>query len=187
MLFSQAYQPIVLHIATDLEGPVIKDAQRAIAARDVTPVLKWINPEDQAEIENVFQMTMGIRSKGDEVQKVADTYFFETLVRIHRRSEGEGFTGLKPAGNVSPPIIAADKALADGEVEALADKIAGVVRESIIERFRHAYEAKQHAEDDVAKGREFVHAYVQFTHFLEGIHHLISNGADHKHQTTNSH
>ena len=169
-----------------MDGPVVKDAQRAIAAKDITPILKWISPEDQAEVSRVFQTTIDIRSKGDEVQVVADTYFFETLVRIHRKSEGEGFTGLKPAGSAEPPIVAADKALSDGDIDKLADKISAAVHAGIVARFRDAHEKKKHADDTVEKGREFVEAYVQFTHFLEAIHHVVSHGAGHKHQEADS-
>jgi Family of unknown function (DUF6448) len=47
--------------------------------------------------------------------------FFETLIRIHRASEGEGFTGLKPARSADPAIAAADRALADGNIDPLAE------------------------------------------------------------------
>jgi len=49
---------------------------------------------------------------------MADTYFFETLVRMHRAGEGAPYTGLKPAGrDLGPAIPAADKALEDGSIE----------------------------------------------------------------------
>ena len=169
-----------------LDGPVIKDAQRALAAKDITPVLKWISSEDQAEVARVFQTAMDIRTKSDEVRKVADTYFFETLVRIHRKSEGEGFTGLKPSGSAEPVIIAADKALKDGDIEKLADKVSAAVREGIVTRFQDAHNKKKMADDSVEEGRKFVAAYVQFTHFLEAIHHTVSHGASHKHQQADS-
>lgn len=169
-----------------MDGPVVKDAQRAIDAKNITPILKWISPEDQTEVARVFQTTIDIREKGDDIQKVADTYFFETLVRVHRKSEGEGFTGLKPAGSTEPPIAAADKALADDDIDELADKISAAVRAGIVARFQDAHEKKKHADDTVKKGREYVEAYVQFTHFVQAIHQVVSHGADHKHQDADS-
>src|SRR5690606_7258947 len=37
-----------------MDGPVVQDAQRAIEAQDVTPVLKWVAAEDEDEIRSAF-------------------------------------------------------------------------------------------------------------------------------------
>jgi hypothetical protein len=164
-----------------MDGPVIQDAKRAIAQKDVTPVLKWVRAEDADEIRHVFRMAMAIRGESSEAREVADRYFFETLVRVHRASEGEPFTGLKPAGSAGPAITAADAALAEGRIDHLADKIADAVHDSIVERFNAAYEAKQRAGDSVKDGREYARAYVQFVHFVEAVHGLAAHGAGHGH------
>lgn len=161
-----------------MDGPVVKDAQRALADGNPTPVLKWIPERDEAEIRRAFKLTLSVRGASDEARYLADRYFFETLVRIHRASENEPFTGLKPAGNVNPAIAAADRALADGKVDTLVDTIAAAVRDEISKRFTDAYEKRQVAEDSVEQGREFVGAYVRLTHFAEGIEHIIHEGVD---------
>jgi hypothetical protein len=165
-----------------MDGPVVKDAQRALSEKNVEPVLKWVNKEDEAEIRKVFDLTLTVRDESAAAKTLADRYFFETLVRIHRASEGEGFTGLKPAGSVDPAIAAADRALADGKVDLLADKLSTAIRDGIKARFTEAHAKRQSAEKSVEQGREYVKAYVQFTHFAEGVEHLASHGASHKHR-----
>lgn len=173
--------PAMAH-CDSMDGPVVKDAQEALARTDVTPVLKWVRGEDEDTIREAFRLASEVRGESETAQIVADRYFFDTLVRIHRASEGEGFTGIKPAGSVDPAIAAADRALAAGEVEPLADHIATAVRDAIVERFGAAYGARQAAEHSVEEGREYVAAYVQYTHFVEGVDHLVTNGASHKHR-----
>jgi hypothetical protein len=165
-----------------MDGPVVADAQRALAQQDLTPVLKWIDAADEAEVQNAFGMTLAVRSESETAQKLADRWFFETLVRVHRASEGEGFTGLKPAGSVEPGIAAADKALEDGDVGPLAEHMATAVRDGVEERFAVAHEKRQVAEDSVEQGRDYVQAYVEFTHFVEQVDHLASHGASHQHR-----
>lgn len=165
-----------------MDGPVVRDAQRALADKKIDPVLKWIRADDEDEIRKAFDMTLAVRGESTAAKNLADRYFFETLVRVHRASEGEGFTGLKPAGSVEPGIAAADKALADGNVDQLANEIATTVRKGIVERFTEAHEKRQAAEESVEQGREFVEAYVQFTHFVESVDHLSSHGASSKHR-----
>lgn len=165
-------------------GPVVQDAQRALEAQDVTPVLKWVAAEDEGEIRSAFDMTLVVRDESDTARAVADRYFFETLVRVHRATEGEGFTGLKPAGSVEPAIAAADQALEDGNIDPLADELASAIRHGVEERFAVAYEKRQTAEDSVEQGREYVDAYVQFTHFAEQAGQLAEAGASHQHRET---
>ena len=104
-----------------------------------------------------------------------------TIYAIVGNEEGEGFTGLKPTGSVDPIIAAADHALADGKGDQLADNTAAAVREGMQKRFSDAYAKRQLAEQSVEQGREYVQAYVEFTHFVVALDHLVSSGASHKH------
>jgi hypothetical protein len=167
-----------------MDGPVVHDAQQAIAEENVTPVLKWVTEEDENEVRSAFAMTLAVRGESDAAREIADRYFYETLIRVHRASEGEGFTGLKPAGSVDPAIAAADKALENGEIEPLAGELASSVRNGVEQRFAEAYEKRQTAGESVAQGREYVAAYVQFTHYAENVHNMAKAGPDHQHGET---
>ena len=115
-----------------MDGPVVKDAQAALAKGDVTVVLRWVTKTSEDEIRQMFAKTLVVRAKGPEAKELADMYFFETLVRLHRAGEGFAYTGLKPAGTpVPPPVAKADEALAKGNVDALAKKIAAAVEAGI--------------------------------------------------------
>lgn len=167
-----------------MSGPVVKDAQTALAEGRIDPVLKWVAEDNEAVIRETFEMTMAVRGESDVAKQVADNYFFETLVRIHRATEGEGFTGLKPAGSVDPVIAATDRALQTGNGEELAEETAESVREGIQRRFADAHSKRQFAEESIAQGREYVTAYVELTHFVVGVDHLVTSGPSHKHLET---
>lgn len=165
-----------------MDGPVVKDAQRALAEKNVAPVLKWVRAENEAAVRTAFEATLKVRGESGAAKDLADRYFFETLVRLHRAGEGEGFTGLKPAGSVDAAIAATDGALEGGNIDQLADKYAAAVRDAITHRFSEAHERRQAAGRSVAHGREYVEAYVQLTHFVESVDHLVANGASDKHR-----
>jgi hypothetical protein len=152
-----------------LDGPVVADARLALARGDVTPVLKWVKPDDEAAIREAFGQAMAVRPLGTEAQALADRYFFETLVRIHRAGEGAPFDGLKPAGSVAPPIAMADRALEQGSPDTLIKAIQAHTEEGIRERFGHALEARKHAAESVTAGRAWVEAYVTYVHYVEGV------------------
>lgn len=88
-----------------LDGPVVMAAKMALEKGDVTPVLKWVKSEYEGEILEVFNKTLSVRRKGREAKELADIYFFETLVRLHRASEGAPYEGLKPAGTDLGPAV----------------------------------------------------------------------------------
>jgi len=153
-----------------MDGPVVKTAQAALQKGDVTPVLKWVKAQQEAEIREAFKKTLAVRTLSPEARDLADKYFFETLVRLHRAGEGAPYTGLKPAGAVEPVIAASDKALETGSVEGLTQEIVKLVSDGIHRRFAEAMERKKHADEDVASGRQFVSAYVEFVHYIERLH-----------------
>lgn len=162
-----------------LDGPVVVTARAALDKGDVTPLLKWVRSEEEKQIQAAFQKTLAVRAKGSEAKELADMYFFETLVRIHREGEGAPYTGLKPGEAVDPAVALADKALENGNVDKLVDVLSNAMANGIRKRFQHASETRNHADDSVVAGREFVESYVVFTHYVEGLHGLIKGGAAH--------
>jgi hypothetical protein len=158
-----------------MDGPVVTAARKALAENDVNLVLIWVRQQEEQEIRRAFDLTQDVRKRGAKSRELADRYFFETLVRVHRAGEGAPYAGLKPAGlDLGPAIPLADRALDDGDIEALADLVAGAVRRGLIERYDRAVAAHDHDAADVAAGRDFVDAYVAFIHFAERVYALAT-------------
>ena len=163
-----------------LDGPVVGTARVALEKGDVTPVLKWVTKENEAEIRAAFSRTLAVRGKGPEARDLADTYFFETLVRLHRAGEGAPYAGLKPAGtDLGPVVVGADRALEAGSVEGLVKLVTDGVAAGIRERFARAAAARKHADESVEAGRGYVEAYVEYVHYVERIHSDAAAGAHH--------
>lgn len=164
-----------------LDGPVVTEAKTALGKGNVTPLLKWVTKEHEQEIKAAFQKTLAVRIKGPEAQELADTYFFETLVRIHRAGEGAPYTGLKPPGHVEPTVAAADKAIETGIVDELAKDIGQAAENGVRERFMRLMDARKHRDESVEAGRKFVESYVIFVHYVEGLHNTIQAGGAQSH------
>ena len=170
-----------------LDGPVARDARVALDKKDPTSVLKWVKKEDEGQIREAFQLALAVRAKGEEAKTVADRYFLETLVRVHRAGEGEGFTGLKPAGSVDPGIAAADEALRSGSATELARRLASAIEEGVRRRFALALERSKRSGESVDAGRSYVEAYVDYIHFVERVDELARHGASHAHPEPEAH
>jgi len=154
-----------------LDGPVVKAAQKALETGNINPVLIWLAKDGEEEISNAFQKTLAVRELNPQAKDLADMYFFETLVRIHRAGEGEPYTGLKAAGgDLGPVIPAADQAIESGKLEPLLKILTETIDTEVREKFKAVVAKKNFKPDDVEAGREYVEAYVPFVSYIERIY-----------------
>lgn len=104
-----------------MDGPVVKAAALALDEADVDLVLPYVPLDGEAEVCAAFDLAVKAREQGPEAKAVADQWFFETVVRVHREGEGAAFTGLKPAGlDVGPAIPLAEQAIKEDSTTQLA-------------------------------------------------------------------
>ena len=154
-----------------LDGPVVQAAEKALATGDVNLVLIWVPKDAEAEIKKTFSETLEVRKLNAQARQVADTHFFETLVRLHRASEGAGFTGLKPSGrDLGPAIPAADKALRDGNAYPLVQLLTTTIQNGVRKHFKEALTKQKFATNNLDAGRAFVKAYVEYIHCVETLY-----------------
>jgi hypothetical protein len=171
-------RPALAH-CDGLDGPVVTAAREALQKGNVNLVLVWVQKNDEPEILRAFEQTLAVRKLGPEAMELADTYFFEMVVRMHRAGEGAPYTGLKPAGrDLGPAIPAADTALRAGNADPLIKLLSEEVARGVREHFKRTRALVDYAKDDVEAGRRFVEAYVAYIHFVERIHEAADQPAE---------
>ena len=161
-----------------VDGPVVTDAKKALESGDLHHVLIWITEEQEQEVRDSFEETLAVRTESERARELADRYFFETVVRLHRESEGAAYTGLKPAGTELAPFVPkVDEALKTGNPQEIKALILDHFEQGLHEHFVPAYEARDFDEEDVRAGRDFVHKYVELLHYVKPVFEAIQ--ADH--------
>lgn len=177
--------PAFAHCDT-LDGPVVSDARRALDTGNINHALVWVKADGEKEIRDVFNKALTVRRAGGPAKELADTYFFETLVRVHRAGEGAPYTGLKPAGQVEPPVAAADKAMATGKLDEVAKLVSTRIEDGLHKHFEQVVAKKKYDPNNLQAGRAFSNAYVEYVHYVERLYNAAETlapdaGADHKH------
>lgn len=163
-----------------LDGPVAKACKDALRTGNVNIVLPWAPKGAEAEIVRAFKSTLNARKLGKPAARVADYWFFETVVRLHRRGEGVAYTGLKPAGlDWGPVVPKADRAIATGNPEKVIAFLQSTVQKELEKRFHHAMEKKTYDVDDVDAARDYVHAMLGFVLFSHGVYALLTGKGEH--------
>jgi hypothetical protein len=169
--------PAAAHCDT-MDGPVVKAAQKALETGELAHVLPWVRAHSEPEIRHAFEHTLRVRSLNDEALRLADRFFFETVVRVHREGEDAPYTGLKPAGtDHGPAVAAADAAIESGSVGEVEHLLLHAVRDELRERYARLMALRGFHVTDVDAGREFVEAYVSYLHFVEALQDAAVGGA----------
>lgn len=168
-----------------MDGPVVKAAMKALDAEDASLILPFVPKAGEAEIAKAFEKVIRMRKQGPEAKEVADLYFFETVVRIHRAGEGAPYTGLKPAGLGHGPVVpVAERAIETGSPEELLKLLFDTVRAEVKAKFDRVMHLKSHAEGNVDEAREYVEAMLGlevYSHKLYTCAKAGLHGAGHQH------
>ena len=142
------------HCAT-LDGPVVTAARQSLERDDVDLALPVVPLDGEDEVRAGFDLARKARSQGDAARVVADLFFFDTVVRVHRRGEGAPHSGLKPVGlDVGPVIPVAERALETGDTDELVALLGGELEQQVRHRLGHARELAADAGQGVAAARE---------------------------------
>jgi len=158
------------------DGPVAQAVKNALETENVNHILIWIPESEENELKKVFEKTVKARKLGQEAKEVADEWLLETAVRLHRAGEGVPFTGIKPAGLDEGPVVPkAEKAIDTGDPKEVIHFINQTMEKELQRRFERVYSKKNYDVNNVAAGREYVTAFIDFVVFS---HHLYKNITD---------
>jgi len=146
-----------------MDGPVVKAAIKALDTENVELILPFVHKEGEEEIKKAFEKATKARKQGSDAKEVADMYFFDTVVRVHRAGEGAPFTGVKPAGlDVGPVIPLVEKAIETGSADEVSIFLCEAVRQEVKEKLDKVNELRTNAEKSVEDAREYTEAILGF-------------------------
>ena len=154
-----------------LDGPVVSAARRALEAGDADLVLPFVPEDAEAEVRSVFDRVVSVRGSGREVRDLADRHFFETVVRLHRAGEGAPYTGLKPEGAPTGPVIPlAELAVESGDAEQVVAFLTRELTWEVEGRLAEVRRLAGEKDRSVASARAWVEAMLGFEVYCHSVH-----------------
>jgi len=158
----------------------VKAAKKALEKKNINYVLIWIPEESEAELRGIFEKTLQARKGGKAAQEVADDWFFENAIRLHRAGEGAPYTGMKPAGLSEGPVVPkAEKAIETESPQETIDFILGIVEDDLAHRFHTVMDRKKYDVDDIAAGREYIGAFIGWVVYSHHLYEYVKSGGGH--------
>lgn len=165
-----------------MDGPVVTAARKALEANDIALILPYIPASSEPEVQTAFTKVQKVRPTSPAAREVADLYFFETVVRLHRAGEGAPYTGLKPAGLDEGPVIpVAEQAIRTGSPDSLIAMLNDALTHQIKHRFAHLMELQDHDPHDIAKARSHVTAMLGLQVYSHGLYTAMQGHSHHDH------
>lgn len=163
-----------------MDGPVVTAARRALDEDDLAIALPYVPAQAEAEVRAAFEQVLPIHGIGGSTGELADRWFFETVVRLHRAGEGASYTGLKPAGQDEGPVIpVAERAIRTGSADELVRILTEVVADETKTRLDQAMALKQHEHGSVAAAREYVEAMLGLQVWAHKLYQAATSGPHH--------
>jgi hypothetical protein len=127
------------------KGPVAKAAIKSLDTGEAKYILAYVQPEAEAELTTAFKQALAARKAGGTTKELADRYFMETAVRLHRMGEGAPYTGV--TDEVTPQsILTADKAMASGSMDGVYKMLDAAIMKGVEEKYQAVLKAREEAE-----------------------------------------
>jgi hypothetical protein len=160
----------------NMEGPVVKAAELALEMENINYVLPFVKEEFEHELKDAFAKTMEVRELSGEAAELADYWFFETAVRLHRLGEGAPYTGLKSAGLDWGPVISrADMAIETEDLDDLRGFLLNFIGEELERRFRCVIFEKDYELNDIVSARAYVNSMLDFVLFSHNLYRYVES------------
>jgi hypothetical protein len=157
-----------------LDGPVVAAARDALELDDVDLALPFVPVDGEEEVRLAFERARKARVEGAAAREVADLYFFDTVVRVHRRGEGAPHTGLKPAGLAVGPVIPLAEAAADtGDSGPLLGLLTEELEQQVARRLEKVRTLATHADEGVPAARAATSARLGLLVWAHKVHVLL--------------
>ena len=157
-----------------LDGPVVSAGRDALERDDVDVALPFVPADGEDEVRAAFELAREARAEGGAAREVADLYFFDTVVRVHRRGEGAPHTGLKPAGlDVGPVIPVAEQAADTGDPDALVALLSEELEQQVVHRLEGVRSLAAHAGEGVPAARAATTARLGLLVWAHKVHTLL--------------
>ncbi|HYF77214.1 MAG TPA: DUF6448 family protein [Symbiobacteriaceae bacterium] len=172
-------QPALAH-CDNINGPVVAAAREALAKNDIKLALPYIKAEYEAELTAAFGEAREAMKQGGKAAELAEHWFAETTVRLHRQGEGAGYTGLKYDTDFGPALHAAEEAVTTGDLHHVLEVLDAALATELEAKYAAIVEAREAAakEGTVEANRKAVEAVLIFETYVDTIAKAIS-AADH--------
>jgi hypothetical protein len=161
-------------------GPIMKAAQMALETGNANYILIWVPEESENALKNILEKTCCDRSVKKNMQNRTIDWYFETVNRLHFTNKGVLHSCLKPGDRDESTIVPMiERAIETGNFEKILGFIPNAHVADVRERFKHVLDKSNYNRNNIAAGREYVSAFIDFLTYVHTIRTCIPGEENH--------
>lgn len=152
------------------DGTLMKAAQMALVTGNVNYVLIWVPEESENTLKNLLEKTCCERSARKNMQNCAIDWYFNTVRRFYSANKGALYTCPKPGGlDESLIAVKVERAIETDNFEEIIGIIPNTHAADVRERFHHVMDKSNYDRNNIAAGRAYVSAFIEFLTYVHTI------------------
>lgn len=141
----------------DIAQPVGAAAVDALRTGDLSLVAIWVKQPKEAALRAALQHALAVRRLGTNARTLADGYFCDTVIRLHR----ESYPGVRDR--------VVEQTIASGDLDLVVERVLAKVQLSLRERARDIAARKPSRRGDIDGGRAYVERYTDFVEYVTAL------------------
>lgn len=166
----------MVHYVDSMDGPVVNAAENALDTEDVKYVLPYVSPEDEEELIDAFEKALSVRELSGRSAELADSWFFETTVRLHCKGRKITYTGLKSPNTDWGPVIKIYESIENENIDELLEFLLNFIKDDIKGRFEDVLDKKDYDEDDIEDVRDYINSREEFIRYTSKFYGDLERG-----------
>ena len=174
-------RPALAH-CDSAQGPVATAAHQALDKNNVKLILPYVKPDSEIELTAAFNQALIVRKSGGSAKLLADRYFVETAIRLHRAGEGAAYTGVTNE-TIPNTIVVADKAMSTGSLDEIYKMLDQQIKKGVQEKYDAVVKTRAEANKlgTVEAHRERVEAELKFEKYIFEVSDMLTAKSDRSH------
>ena len=163
-----------------VNAPDMKAAKMALETGNANYVLIWVPEESENKLKNLLEKTCCERSARKNMQNCAIDWYFDIVSRFYSANKGALYTCLKPGGlDESLIAVKVERAIETGNFEEIIGIIPDAHAADVRERFHHVMDKSNYDRNNIAAGRAYVSAFIDFLTYVHTIRTCIPGEENH--------
>ena len=161
-------------------GLLMKAAQMALVTGNVNYVLIWVPEKSENTLKNLLEKTCCERNARKNMQNCAIDWYFDTVCRYFSANKGALYTYLKHGGpDESLIALKVERTIEIGNFEEIIGIIPNTHAADVRERFHHVMDKSNYDRNNIAAGRAYVSAFIDFLTYVYTIRTCIPGEENH--------
>jgi hypothetical protein len=159
----------IVKFPDEMQELVLKAAKMSLETGNVNYILIWLPEESENTLKNLLEKTCCKRSSRTNIQKQAYDWYFETVYSFYLSGRFPDHKTTQSRDLTENQVLKIDRAIESGNFEEIRYLIPVTYETDAEERLQHLKKIRNFPVNNIAAGRSYVSAFVDFNRYVHDL------------------